>query len=374
MNYHSTSFGNGLTVTADVVRPAELDPALLSAWQQLRAGRSCYSSPFYDPAFTLAVGAVRMDARVAIFTAGGEVVGFLPFHRVGRAIAKPIGGHINDYQGAILRRDIDHSDPALLSAAAIAAYDFNHLPAEFAARSATVRGGGTSPVMDLAGGYAAYLASRGKDFHKRQAPQRRKLRKLEREFGTTTFVFDSMDQAHLSAHTRMRNELYLSMGMKAQFAKGWQGEVFAELRRAKAGTLRTTLSILCAGGEPVAAHFGMISLGVLHWWFPAYDARASRCSPGLSLLEACAEQAQAEEVFAIDFGRGDEAYKKHYATREVQLLAGSFTRPATLASAVRTVGQRTLDPLERRLPKSLNSYPRRIADRLVTGVGIPRFG
>lgn len=374
MNYHIASLAQHAAVTAEVVRPDELDANLLSEWQALRCERACYASPFYDPGFTLSVGTVRGDARVAVFSAGGAIVGFLPFHRVGRSIAKPIGGHINDYQGAILRSDIDHADPELLAAARLSAYDFNHLPAELAAKSATVWDGGTSPVMELEGGYDAYLALRGADFHKRQAPQRRKLRKLEREFGEVSFLFESLDEAHVAAHRRMRDELYESMGLKGRFATDWQGEVFAQLRQMKGGTLRTALSVLSAGGEVVAAHFGMISMGVLHWWFPAYDARAARCSPGLSLLEYCADEAEAQGVTAIDFGRGDEAYKKHYATRDVPLLAGSITRPATLAAAVRTMGQRTLGPIERRLPSSLSPFPRRIADRLVTGVGIPRFG
>ena len=374
MNYHSASFATAAIVTADVVRPEELDHSLLAIWQTLRAERPHYSNPFYDPHFTLAVGAVRKDARVAIFEAGGEVVGFLPYHDVGRAIAKPIGGHINDYHGAILHRDFSPTDPALIAAAGIAAYDFNHLPAEPGMESSTLRAGGASPVMDLTGGYDAYLVARGAEFDRRQAPQRRKLRKLAREFGEVGFLFDSQAEIHANEHARMRNDLYRAMGLRIGFGTGWEGEVFALLRALPCESLRTVLSVLTAGGEVVAAHFGMVSTGMLHWWFPAYDARAAKCSPGCSLLEACAAAAADQGVVAIDFGRGEEGFKRHYATHAVPLLAGSVARPATLAAAIRTFGHRTIGPLEKALPSPLGTYPRRIADRLVTGVGIPRIG
>lgn len=374
MNFHSKSFVEALAVTADVVRPDELDPSLIATWQSLRSERSWYASPFYDPYFTLAVGAVRKDARVAIFEAGGVVVGFLPYHAVGRSVAKPIGSSISDYHGAILRRGLSPTDPTLLASAGIAAYDFNHLPAEPGALSPCLRAGGTSPVMGLEGGYDAYLASRGAEFERRQAPQRRKARKLAREFGEVRFLFDSDAEADFATHARMRDDLYRAKGLRVRFGTGWEGEVFAQLRTLRGASLRTVLNVLIAGEEMVAAHFGMISNGILHWWFPAYDTRAAKCSPGLSLIEACAAGAAGQGVAAIDFGRGDEDYKKHYATREVSLLAGSIVRPGTYAGVVRHVGEHTLGPIEKALPQSLVTYPRRIADRLVTGVRIPRIG
>ena len=374
MNYLGSSLIEAAKITAEVVHPCEMDAGLVRDWQGLRDGRSCYDSAFYAPQFTIAVGGVRKDARIAVYRANGETIGILPFHLVRRRIAKPIAGHINDYHGAILKRGFDHGDPRLLEAAGLDAYDFNHLPGALGARAGMTRANGSSPQMELAVGYGAYLEQRPASFGRGYSAMKRKLRKLEREIGPVTFEFDSSDPAHFRAHAWMRTALYRKMGLPSRFGSGWEGEVLARLRKVEDRDFRTVLNVLKAGEKVVAAQFGMISRGVMHWWFPAYAETAARYSPGIGLIDFCAREASEEGVTTIDFGRGDERYKRFFASGETPLLAGSIARRGSAAAVLRRVAHEAAEPLERLLPSSMEQMPRQIAGRLVNGVGIPRYG
>ena len=82
--------------------PNELDGAVLGAWRRMRAADARYASPFLSPEFTLAVGAVRDDARVLVVRAvDGAVDMVLPLQVVGTGLARPLGAPMNDVNGPV---------------------------------------------------------------------------------------------------------------------------------------------------------------------------------------------------------------------------------------------------------------------------------
>jgi CelD/BcsL family acetyltransferase involved in cellulose biosynthesis len=359
---------------ATLVSPQELDAACIRRWEQLREGNSTYASPFYSPHFARAVGEVRRDAQVAIFEQHGEIAGFLAFHRVRKWIAKPIGGHLNDYHGAILAPGLALADPGLLEAAGIQAYDFDHLPAQLKAGTDSIDTGQTSPRMDLGGGYEACVAAKGDSWKRGYRDMARKARKMERELGPVRFEFASESAAMFELHGAMRNALYRRMGQRPDYCTGWEGEVLRGLRAADHPDFRGTFNVLFAGSQPVAAHFGLISRGTLHWWFPAYDLAAQRYSPGLQLIDHCARQAAAEGIGAIDFGKGEDRYKSLFADHSIAMLKGSACSRGSPAARARAGSARLLALVERILPAPVRSYPRKSVERLWTGTGLPRLG
>jgi len=177
---------------ATLVTPRELNADYIRIWEQLRATNAIYASPFYSPYFTLAVGEVRSDEQVAIFEQKGCqkgcIVGFLPFHRIRPGIAKPIGGHFNDYHGAILEPGLTLADPGLLQSARLNAYDFNHLPSHFGAGLQLTDTSLVSPQMDLKKVYDSCIAAKGESWKRGQRDMARKLRKIERELGPVRSV------------------------------------------------------------------------------------------------------------------------------------------------------------------------------------------
>lgn len=320
----------------------------------------------------MAVGEVRRDAEVAIFELNGQIVGFLPFHRVRGRIAKPIGGHLNDYHGAILEPGLALADPGLLNAAGLDAYDFDHLPRQFNCGLKATDVGEASPQMDLSAGYENCIAAKGDSWKRGQRDMSRKLRKMERELGPVRFEFWNESTDMFDLHAEMRNTLYRRMGLRSDYCTGWEGEVLRGLRTAGSGQFRSVLNVLFADSRPVAAHFGIVSCGVLHWWFPAYDVAVQRYSPGLQLIDACARQAANERISMIDFGKGDDRYKVLFADRSTPMVKGSACHHGSLAARARAGHAAILGLAERVLPAAIKAYPRKSIERLWTGAALPR--
>ncbi len=357
---------------ASFVTPQELDADCIRRWEQLRTTNSIYASPFYSPHFTLAVGRGRRDAQVAIFEQDGRIVGFLPFHRVRNRIAKPIGGHLNDYHGAILEPGLALADSGLLQAAGLDAYDFDHLPLQFGCGLQSADDSQASPQMDLSAGYEDCIAAKGDSWKRGQRDMSRKLRKIEREIGPIHFEFSSESSDVFDIHVEMRNTLYRRMGLRMDYCIGWEGEVLRSLRNAGNPGFSSALSVFYAGSRPIAAHFGIISCGVLHWWFPAYDLAVQRYSPGLQLIDHCARQAAIEGISTIDFGKGEDRYKALFADRNVPMLKGSACRDGSFAARARAGHAAMMSVAERVLPAAINAYSRKSIERLWTGTTVPR--
>jgi CelD/BcsL family acetyltransferase involved in cellulose biosynthesis len=334
---------------AALVTPQELDADCIGRWEQLRETNPIYASPFYSPHFALAVGEVRLRA----------------------GIAKPIGGHFNDYHGAILEPGLTLADPGLLQSARLDAYDFDHLPSHFGSGLHLTDASQTSPQMDLSNGYDNCIASKGDSWKRGQRDMARKLRKMERELGPLRLESACESEDLFNWHIEMRNALYCRMGLRPDYCTGWEGEVLRGLRMANRPGFRGALSILFAGSRPVAAHFGLVSCNVLHWWFPAYDLAVQRYSPGLQLIDHCAQKAANEGISMIDFGKGDDRYKALFADHNVPMLKGSACRGGSFAARARAGHAAILGIAERVLPATINAYPRKSVERLWTGTTLP---
>ncbi len=355
-----------------LITPEELGADCIARWEQLRETNSVYASPFYSPHFALAIGKVRRDAQVAIFEHDGRIVGFFPFHRVRGRIAKPIGGHLNDYHGAIFEPGLTLAGSGLLQSAGLDAYDFDHLPSQFGSGLPLTDANQISPQMDLSNGYDSCIAAKGESWKRGQRDMARKFRKMERELGPFRLEFASKSEDLFNLHAEMRNALYARMGQRQDYCTGWAGEVLRGLRMADSPKFRSALSIIFAGSRPVAAHFGLICGHVLHWWFPAYDLAAQRYSPGLQLIDHCARQGKIEGITTIDFGKGEDRYKTMFADRSVQMLKGSACRGGSFAAHSRAGQAAFLGIAERVLPAAINAYPRKLAERLWTGTTLPQ--
>jgi CelD/BcsL family acetyltransferase involved in cellulose biosynthesis len=359
---------------AALIAPEELDAECIRRWELLRETDPVYASPFYSPHFARAVGAVRRDAQIAIFERDGRIVGFLPFHRVRGRIAKPIGGHFNDYHGAILEPGLALCEPGLLESAGIEAYDFDHLPARFGRGAGAADFGQVSPRMNLEGGYDACVAAKGDSWKRGYRDMARKARKMEREIGPIRFEFSNDSDEAFDLHAAMRNALYRRMGQQEDYCIGWEGEVLRSLRHAQGAEFQSVLSVIFAGSQPVAAHFGLVSRKVLHWWFPAYDLAAHRYSPGLQLVDHCARHSAARGIATIDFGKGSDRYKSLFADHSVSMIKGSACITGSFAARARAGSARLLALAERILPAPIRAYPRRSVERLWTGTVLPRLG
>jgi CelD/BcsL family acetyltransferase involved in cellulose biosynthesis len=102
------------------------------------------------------------------------------------------------------------------------------------------------------------------------------------------------------------------------------------------------LSTLHIGDHLVAAHFGIRSDHVLHWWFPVYDPAYAQLSPGWVLLRELVAATPEFGIHRIDLGRGDDEYKRRAKTGEILVSQGVVTR-STARNVLRRARHRTIN-------------------------------
>lgn len=316
-----------------IVRPGELGPAELKLWRGMLHGSEVLRNPFLAPEFTLAVGAARATARVAVLEEGAEIVGFLPHERRGRFLGTAIGAGISDCQALIHVPGLQWDPVELVRACGLPCWEYDHLIADQTAFGPHHLLQVGSPAMDLADGYDAYLAARARETGALKSLGR-KLRKLEREVGELRFEYESTDPEVLRVLMGWKSDQYRRTQAPDRFDTPWISQVVTELLSARSAECTGTMSVLYAGGSPMAIHFGLRSEDVLAYWFPAYDPEYSRYSAGLGLLLRMAEAAAAQGVKLVDLGKGQTRYKDEFKTRELPIAEGRVSvSPA--ATAVR---------------------------------------
>lgn len=316
-----------------VITAHELGAAERRRWEELQRSNGRLASPCFCWEFTAAAAAARPDVRIAVMEEHQSIVGFFPFQtRWGAGL--PAGGRLSDHHGVIAGPDTTWDWHALLKSAGLAYWQFDHLPAWQRPRG-TVVTEATSPGLDLSRGYDAWLRRRLEGGHSvNKMP--RKIRKLTREVGPLRLELDCRDRQVFDTVIRLKSEQCRRTRQLDFFAWPWTRALVEHIRDIDHANFGGRLSALYAGDTLVAAHFGMRSDKVWHWWFPVYSQEHSIYSPGSLLLLQVAEAAAAEGHVLLDLGKGDEPYKASFSDCASPLVEGCISRP-TLVTAARAL-------------------------------------
>jgi CelD/BcsL family acetyltransferase involved in cellulose biosynthesis len=309
----------------NVLRPGELGPDHLSAWRSIQESQACLHSPFFSPEFVFAVAAERDDVFVAVLERDNGIEGFFAFHRDAEGVGIPVGVRISDHQG-LVARDCGHlCAPDLLRACGLQRLDFRCVPASqkpfqlYHAR--TLR----TLAIDLPGGFEAYAAWL-KDSGSHLLTRLRKMqRQVEQSEGPTRFIWHAADSESLSRLLECKSGQYRRTGQADLFAQPWIVRTLQRLHAAQDAACRGVLSELRAGDRLLAAHFGIRSRTVLHYWFPCYESCFARHSPGLLLLLEIVKQTGSEGISRIDLGFANAPYKERFANANDVVARGSVT-------------------------------------------------
>lgn len=315
-----------------VLRPEDLGEGEKERWRELRAAMDVPRSPFMEPEFTVAVGRVRPQARVAVLYEGDEPAGFLPFERGALGQGRAIGFGVSDCQGAVLRPGLVPDLSGLLRACSLSSFAFDNLEAEQALFLPSAAEEHATFVIDVEKGYETYesvLRTQSPKFLKTTLA---KERRLGRQVGPVRFVFDERDPAALRTLMEWKSAQYRRTGRRDRFAQEWITRLVGRLAETRTPQCTGTLSVLYAGDSPLAAHFGLRSSSVLACWFPAYDPAFAKYSPGLVLHLRMAEAAAAEGIALLDMGRGPAEYKDSLKTGELAVHEGAAARPGAGAA------------------------------------------
>jgi CelD/BcsL family acetyltransferase involved in cellulose biosynthesis len=211
-------------------------------------------------------------------------------------------------------------------------------------------------VIDLAGGYAAYEARREPFAKSAFRAIRTRSEKAKKQYGAVTHVFADASAASLEKLIAWKREQYIATGQTSLFDIGWVRELAERLHTSRDPELKGQLSCLYFGDELVAAHFGLRSRDVLHYWFPGYDPAYSELSPGNILLRFMAAAAAAEGCKAIHLGAGDYRYKQEFADCNFAVTDGVAFARSFMGRTAAAAGL-ALARMDKVLPEPLAGLP-----------------
>lgn len=329
-----TAGAGGLRV--DVLNASQLTAAQVSCWRELQQSNPDLLSPCFAPEFVRAVACVRNDVQVGVLKQGDELVGFFPFQRRSGNRAGPAGGLVSDYQGIICRPDFICDPQELLRGCRLVTWDFDRLLSSQTCFVPYHRICEPSARIDLSEGYSAYVAQRRKTGTRQIQRCEYMLRRLERDLGGLRFVHHSTEVKRLDQVLTWKSQQYRRSGWKDLFASSWGRGFVERIHAYQSPAFAGMLSLLYAGDHLVAGHMGMRSRTIWHYWFPAYDRRYSKYSPGLILLLKMAQAAGELGLEYIDMGTGMSLYKRRLMNASISVAEGSVERPSCIR-AVRSI-------------------------------------
>lgn len=308
----------------ELVRADPLPAALKQRWAELQRGDASLSSPYFCPDYCEAVAATRAGVRVGVLEQGGCATAFFPFELRRFGLAVPVGGRLSDYHGVVAHPELVFDAPSLLRACGLRAWRFDHLPVDQVPFRPFHERLASSPVMDLDGGFDDYLLRRRQSGH-RIDQLLRKGRKLAREQPDVRFEFHSNDAGALEQAIEWKRQQCRRTGVPDFLGLRENSDLLRRIHALQGADFAGVLSVLRAGDRIAAVHFGMRSHRVLHWWFPGYEAQLGHYSPGGVLLLEVARAAASLGLSRVDLGKGDDSYKRSFATSSVPLAEGAAT-------------------------------------------------
>jgi CelD/BcsL family acetyltransferase involved in cellulose biosynthesis len=247
-------------------------------------------------------------------------------------VGRPVGGGLSDCQAVVAAPGWSFDARALIRGAGLSVYSFTQLRAEqrpFAPFHRNLTG---SPVIDLTGdGFDAYARERRAAGRNAVTQAVSHARRLALQLGPLRFVMHDPDPRSLHRLIEWKRQQYRRDrwgGALDVFSHRWAVELLERAHAAQAEGFGGVLSALWAGDRMVAAHMGLRSSTVLHYWFPAYDGAHAKLAPGRILLLEMIRGAAAAGVRRIELGAGDEGYKDRFANGAIPVAAGFVGSPS----------------------------------------------
>jgi CelD/BcsL family acetyltransferase involved in cellulose biosynthesis len=295
------------SLKVDIAAIETLGDADWAIWRAMLDANPALASPYFRPEFARVAGRVSPGAGVAVFSRGGETVGFFPHQRRGGAM-QPLAAPMNDYHGIIA---FPGEAPSLEEAAeALGAARLNLTawvgPTGLGEDRRTVQ-------VELDGsGYDGWYAERRTTFGKFFKDKERARRSMEAELGPLRVEHGLRDAALLDWLIDLKRDQYRRTGRHDIFACGWTADLLHALLKEEGEGLGASLAALWAGDRLTAVEYALHAGDQYHFWFPGYEPSLARCSPGILLSLDTMRLASAHGYRTFDFGFEGEHYKKYF--------------------------------------------------------------
>ena len=291
----------------DIVGIDALDEGQWAGWRAMLAANPVLNSPYFRPEFARVAGRISPDAAVAVFSRGGQTVGFFPHQRRGRAM-QPLAAPMNDYHGIIA---FPGQAPSLQEAArGLGATRLN--VTAWVGETTLGEDRRTVQVELGEGGYDGWYAERRATHGKFFKDKERARRSMEAELGALRVERGLRDPALLDWLIALKRDQYRRTGRHDIFACGWTAKLLHALLKEDGDGFGASMAGLWAGDRLTAIEYSLHAGDQYHFWFPGYDPAMARCSPGILLSMDTMRLSAPLGYRTFDFGFEGEHYKKYF--------------------------------------------------------------
>ncbi len=274
-------------------------------------------SPFFSPEYSIAIDNFVDGVRIGVLEKEGIPLAFLPFEVAPGKIGKRL--HWCDYQGVIAKPGFQMDMMNLVKGCGLRAWDFDHLLVAGKVLEPDHHSTAVSPIVEISDGFEKYLTGRSKESLSQIKEGEKKLRRIEKEFGQVDFRVHEDSPDVLEQMLRWRWGRYPDVRHSFDTVNA----AMRSLLKIQSKGLRGTLTTLSAGGDLLAVHFGLRSATTWHHWLPSFNPEFQKFSPGivrdLLMIKAVPEIG----MKVLDFGKGDQQYKRNFATGDRVVAEGS---------------------------------------------------
>ena len=300
-----------------IVLPADLSTDDRAGWIGLLQPDR-WKSPLLHPDFTVLVGAARADTRIIIARDEEGRRAFLPVHLRPGGVCRPVGAVFSDLHDLIRDPACSISVTEILGAADLKSYPY------FGLLSGEGPGQGELAHFDSrlhdGAAFDQLRAARPKHFKKIG----RLDRKLNREIGAVELNVDDRDITAFEQVMDWKRTQLAACGRHDVLGPAWVTHMMNLLRDERALDVKGRLVTLRAGGQLLAAEFGVDCGGVFHPWIAAYNAEFGRYSPGILLMYRLFQMMPEAGIWRYDLGLAEGEYKNAFANMFLPVFHGAF--------------------------------------------------
>ncbi|MHA7899183.1 MAG: GNAT family N-acetyltransferase [Henriciella sp.] len=294
----------------------------LHLWRRFQGMDPDLASPYFSAAYFAAVEQVRPGIKVLKFYQDHHPVAYWPFRRGPLGTARPVAGSMDDLHGIIAHPAVtlDLRSPQVRRW--LGGYAFSALPYGQRRHGLHGQSGDGNQVMDLSSGYEGWLNRRSAE----SSNFRREWRKSQKLLDTpgTVVRHDVIDLTSFDRMIALKRAAYAQAGHFDLFELAWPRDLLLALLKSGDDGARGILSTLSIEGETAAITYCMRSDRVMHYWFPAYEAKFAKQKPGLALLFSLAEWVASEGIQELHLGLGNAQYKRQLANWMMPVRAGAL--------------------------------------------------
>ncbi|WP_300531414.1 GNAT family N-acetyltransferase [Maricaulis sp.] len=335
-------------LSAHLVSIDKLSPRERQYWRGFCEENPALASPYFTLEFAEHCALARRDTRVLAISQNGTPFAFLPLHVSRTGLFRPLGGPMGDHHGLISNEgDLDIRQAFKLARLG-GVFSFSGALASQPGFARLGDGSEPSWVCDMSAGFEAYWDGR----HQAEAKAMRNLRARERKLTQAghdiVYRIDDRRVDALDWLVATKRAQYAATGATDVFKARWARSLTYSLMMDRSDALGGILSTMEIDGQLAAAHFGMRSASVLHYWFPVYDPAYSKYSPGLMLFRELLRETSQDGIREAHLGPGSYDFKKRFANASFEIAQGCACNLSLTGAALRL--GRGIDRMAQALP------------------------